>query len=325
MNNNLNRHIPKWKTDFQFCELFGGIKPVTVREYQSDLTLFSQWLDENNLPDELPIPPETVRNWLENCADNGIRPNTIKRRKAAVGFLHEINGLLTDNPRHHPLLQGLCKKVQQVRSQKGQSNRLLQKEPLTGDKLKKLIRRQCDKKTLTGLRNRALLLVGFYAALRRSELCQLQWSDITIKDDHAQMTLIIRHSKTDKRSEGRSLTLYKGIPNYCPIQALLDWQHASGLKTGYVFRNLNKLHVNKPINAQAYAKLIKQGCEKAGLDPALYSGHSTRRGMLVTASNKGAKLHILKNHARHQNSKVTEHYIGDGISDRTNPTRGLMR
>lgn len=324
MNNNLNRHIPKWDSDFQFCELFGGIKPVTVREYQADLHLFSQWLDQKNLPDDLPIPPQTVRNWLESCVDDGIRPNTIKRRKASVGFIHEINGLHTENPGDHPLLRGFCKKAQQVRSKKRQSNRLLQKEPLTLDLLKKLVR-QCSKKTLTGLRNRALLLVGFAAALRRSELCQLQWSDITIKDDHSQMTLTIRHSKTDKLSEGRSLTIHKGINNCCPIQALLDWQHASGLNTGHVFRHLYKLHVNKPVNAQAYAKLIKRCCKKAGLDPALYSGHSTRRGMLVTASNKGAKLHILKAHARHQNSKVTEHYIGDRISDRTNPTRGLMR
>ncbi|MFK0571463.1 tyrosine-type recombinase/integrase [Endozoicomonas sp.] len=324
MADNLTQLIPKWTTDFEFCELFGGIKLTTFREYWSDLTLFSQFLHDHQYPCQLPIAPEHVKKWLEACVDAGIRPNTIKRRKTAISFIHEINEFHIENPAYHPLLRGFYKKVKQVRSKKGLSNRLLQKEPLTKDLLKKLVR-QCSKKTLTGLRNRALLLVGFPAALRRSELCNLQWPDVKIEDDHSEMTLIIQHSKTDTLSEGKPLTISKGIPNYCPIQALLDWQHASGLTTGYIFRNLYKLNDNKPINPQAYVKLIKKCCEKAGLDPALYSGHSTRRGMLVTASDNGSDIHILRAHARHQNSQMTEHYIGDAISKRNNPTKGLFR
>lgn len=322
MHTNLLRHIPEITNAFEFCEFFGHIKPVTVEKYKNDLKLFSLWLRDHKLPDDLPLAPDVVKRWLEDLSQQGLKANTIKRRKAAIGFLHTINNLNEQNPVHHISLKGFIKRVQKFRSLQGLSNRPAQKDPLTADQIRKLYR-CCSKKTLVGLRNRALLLVGFSTALRRSEVCNLQWSDIQFHDQ--TMTVIVRHSKTDTYSEGQSLTVSKGTKYHCPIRALQDWQQASGITTGFIFRPLNKLGTNQPISGQCYATLIKSLCEKIGLDPARYSGHSTRRGMLVTASNQGANLHILKAHARHQNSQMTEHYIGDAISNRNNPTKSLYR
>ena len=323
MTPNLLRHIPDCKNAFDFCEFFGPIKPVTLDQYRSDLKLFSAWLHDHNHADSLPLSPETVKHYLEALAEQGRKANTIKRRKAAIGWLHEINQYHDQNPVYHVSLKGFFKRIQKYRSIKGLSNRPDQKEPLTADVIRKMTK-LCSKKTVIGLRNRALLLVGFSSALRRSEVCQLQWSDIQIHDQQT-MTIVIRHSKTDKFSEGRSITISKGTKYHCPIQALLAWQQVSGLVSGYIFQPVNKLGSNQPIHSRTYANLIKDCCEKLGLNPEKYSGHSTRRGMLVTASNQGADLHTLKSHARHQNSKMTEHYIGDAISQRNNPTNNLYR
>ena len=324
MKTNLLRHIPEMKNTFEFCEFFGHIKPVTIEQYRSDLKLFSLWLRDNSYSDDLPLSPDVVKRWLEALSQQGLKANTIKRRKAAIGFIHEINQLHDCNPIHHIALKGLCKRVQKYRSIKGLSNRPEQKEPLTADVIRKLTK-CCSKKTLIGLRNRALLLVGFSSALRRSELCNLQWSDIKFNEQNNEMMIIVRHSKTDKYSQGKTLTISKGTQYHCPIQALRAWQQASGLISGCIFQPVNKLGSNQPIHPRTYANLIKTCCEKIGLDPSCYSGHSTRRGMLVTASNQGADLHILKSHARHQNSQMTEHYIGDAISNRNNPTNNLYR
>lgn len=325
MTANLFRHIPTCKDEFEFYENFGAIRPVTVQEYRHDLDLFSHWMDTKNVPDDLPVPPEVVVEWLEQLTKDGVKPNTIKRRMSAIRFLHACNSLHSENPMLHPSVKGFFAKAQHIRTIKKLSNRPLQKEPITGEQLKKMVK-QCNKKTLTGLRSRALLLVGFFSAMRRSEICHLQWSDIKIEPDHSKMNITIRTSKTDKRSEGQLVRIIgnKKYPPYCPIQTLLNWMEASGITSGYLFRSIHHLYINQPMNPRGYANLIKECCEKTGLDPALYSGHSSRRGMLQTASKKGADLHTLAMHARHQDSRITEHYIGYGISDKNNPTRGLI-
>ncbi|MCF1431334.1 MAG: tyrosine-type recombinase/integrase [Shewanella sp.] len=321
---NLCRHIPDWKDQFEFTEYFGLRSERTVLEYQRDLILFSRWLNDHSYPDDLPIPAVRVKEWLSDMVNRGLKANTVKRRHSAVGFLHEINDLYRTNPVNDPELKGFNRKIKYVRAARGLTNKVLQKEPITTSMLKEIVKK-CPKKSLSGIRDRALFLTAFVTAARRSEVCNLKWDDIRFDDDNSGAIVTIRKSKTDQLSEGKSIYINKGTEYFCPIKALLEWREAFPVNTGFIFLNMQHMYGNKPISGARFAQIIKLRCKEAGFNPDLFSGHSTRRGFLVTASDRGAELHILSNHARHHNSKETEHYIGDSISRRNNPTKGILR
>jgi integrase len=82
--------------------------------------------------------------------------------------------------------------------------------------------------TLTSLRDRALLLVGWTGALRRSELVALTTKDVQFVEGEG-VNVYIRQSKADQEAEG----LVKGMPygsnkETCPVTALRQWLQAAG-------------------------------------------------------------------------------------------------
>src|SRR5205823_8312253 len=129
---------------------------------------------------------------------------------------------------------------------------------------------------MKGLRDRALLLLGFAGAFRRSELVALNVGDL--EESELGFKVAIRHSKTDQEGMGQTIAIVRGSVA-CPVAALKAWLEAAGITTGPVFRAVRKGGaVSGRLSAQSVAALVKAYAERVGLDPALFAGHSLRAG-----------------------------------------------
>jgi integrase len=119
-----------------------------------------------------------------------------------------------------------------------------------------------------GSRDRALLLLGFAGALRRSELVGLDVVDVTEGADG--LTVRLRRSKTDQEGAGRTVGIpYGSNAVTCPVRAWLAWLVVSGITEGAVFRPADRHgHIGAiRLTAQAVALVLKRRAARAGLDP----------------------------------------------------------
>ena len=90
---------------------------------------------------------------------------------------------------------------------------------------------------LIGLRDRALLLLGFAGAFRRSELVALDVADLA--ENETGLLVTIRGSKTDQERQGETIAIARGRMA-CPVQALREWLDAAGIEAGPIFRPIDK-------------------------------------------------------------------------------------
>lgn len=162
---------------------------------------------------------------------------------------------------------------------------------------------------LRGLRDRALLLMGFAGAFRRSELVALTTSDIKVTKEGVLST--IRKSKTDQESAGREIAIpYGSNPLTCPVRTLKDWLEASGIDNGAIFRPINKHgHIkNKALTAHSVALIIKRNKHIIERKND-FSGHSLRAGFATTAAIAGVPEHMIMRQTVHKKSDTIKKYI----------------
>jgi site-specific recombinase XerC len=141
---------------------------------------------------------------------------------------------------------------------------------------------------LKGLRDRALLLLGFAGAFRRSELVALDCEDI--EECETGIKITIRHGKTDQEGKGATIGIVRGSIA-CPVAALQAWRDAAGITTGALFRSIRKgSRVGARLTDQSVADIVKAHAERVGLDPSLFAGHSLRADFLTSAAKRGASI-----------------------------------
>jgi integrase len=162
---------------------------------------------------------------------------------------------------------------------------------------------------LKGLRDRALLLLGFAAACRRSELVALDWSDIEECD--AGLRITIHRSKGDQEGNGVTIGVVKGS-TACPVAALRAWREAAGVVSGPVFRSVRKGgRLGERLSDQSVSDIVKAHAEHAGLDPSLFAAHSLRSGFITSAAMRGASLWKLLDQSRHRSVETLKGYVRD--------------
>jgi len=130
---------------------------------------------------------------------------------------------------------------------------------------------------LKGLRDRALLLLCFAGALRRSELVALNVEDI--EETESGLRITIRRSKTDQEGAGQTIAIVRGSVA-CPVAAVKAWLQAAGITSGRLFRSVRKggKTLGGSLSAQAVANIVKAQARAVGLEPTSYAGHSLRSG-----------------------------------------------
>ncbi|MCY4446632.1 MAG: site-specific integrase [Rhodobacteraceae bacterium] len=166
-------------------------------------------------------------------------------------------------------------------------------------------------KRLHGLRDAAVLSLGFSAALRRSEICNLRVDDL-VGECQEGLTLIVRRSKTDQTGLGQSIAVIQG-QIIRPVEHLQRWLNASKIEDGYLFQTIMKGGVvsGLPIDAGDVALLVKRYAKRIGLDPKNYSGHSLRAGFVTSAASHQARIDKIMEVTRHKNAESVFKYIRD--------------
>ena len=196
--------------------------------------------------------------------------------------------------------------------------------PLLGDRLKALLHEMPG--TPRGVRDRALLLIGFGGALRRSEITALDLSDIEIIEGKGLKVTITR-SKGDQYGEGQEVAIYRSPdPAICPVEALRSWLLLRGDDKGPLFLNMHrggKPGCNRLSNYDV-VRIIKAAVGRIGIDPATYSGHSLRSGLATTAGLLDAPLTAIMAQTRHKSVQVARRYVRNAELWRQNVTERIF-
>lgn len=269
----------------------------TLRAYRADWRHFSDWCISAGLA-ELPAEPETVAHYLSALAKAGRKVSTIRRRCAAIAHIHGRAGHASpaDHAGVKATLEGITRTLGAARTKKA---------ALTADLLQKAIRKIPG--DLAGLRDRALLLLGFAGALRRSELVSLTVGDIARHPKGIVIT--VRRSKTDQAGVG----IKKAVPHgrkLGPVAALDAWLAAARISDGPIFRGVRGTTVLADgLCTRQVARIVQARVASIGLDPKAFAGHSLRSGYITTAADHGAALASIAKHAGHDKLDTTMGYV----------------
>src|ERR1039458_8718613 len=147
-----------------------------------------------------------------------------------------------------------------------------------------------------GIRDRALILLGFAGAFRRSEVVGLDVEDCVFNKDG--LTVALRRSKTDQDGVGRKVGIpYGSNPETCPVRTMQAWIEAAAISNGPVFRSINRHgHVKAGrLSGIDVARVVKKLVDRAGLDASKYAGHSLRAGHATSAAIAGASERSIMN------------------------------
>ena len=265
----------------------------TIRAYKSDFNDFDKFCNEFNFK-SIPANPKTISLYITHMSRNS-KFSTIKRRLASIKVMHNLSGNYIDlkNPIINQNLISIKRKIGTFQKAK---------KPVTVNELKLIvseIHREKNKKDM--LRNKALILVGFSGAFRRSELVSIFIEDIDFVNEGVK--IFIKKSKTDQSGEG----LTKAIPyfknsEYCPVISLRNW--------------IDYLKINQPDNKLIFkmsdknvALIVKKYIQKTGLDSSKYAGHSLRSGFATSTAESGAEERQIMAMTGHKSTQMVRRYI----------------
>ena len=176
--------------------------------------------------------------------------------------------------------------------------------------------------SLRGTRDRALLLLGFGTALRRSEIAALDFGDLKFSRDGVLVT--IRFSKTDQAGAGAPVALpYVSNPSLCGVRAVKAWIAAAGIESGPLFRTIvDGKATDQRIGSSALARVIQKLCK--GLDGD-FGGHSLRAGFVTSAAEEKFGFTEISAVTRHRSQQVLAGYIRSANAFKTSPMHDIVR
>lgn len=279
-----------------------GKSANTRRAYAGDVAAFTAWCEGQGLS-ALPAAPETVALYVTHLATaKGRKVAGIARALVAISQEHKRARL--DSPARHP---GVLEVMRGIRRTLGMAQ--VQKRAAALPELRSMLA-ALPTDTLAGQRDRALLLVGFAGAFRRSELVALTVADVAFEPDGARVQL--RRSKTDQEGAGREVGLpYGSDPSTCPVRALRAWLEAGEVKDGPLFRAVDQHgHVSKTgLSDRSVALIVKRAAKAANLDETRFSGHSLRAGLATAAAKAGKDTAAIMRQTGHRSEAMVRRYI----------------
>ena len=257
------QNLLDWRKEFKRLE--GAYAPATMRSYYTDVEIFLSWCGDQNLA-PFPASVATVCRFLEEQAPDRA-PSTVRRRLYSIRKVHRL--LRLEDPTYDEDINLTFRRIRRAKR-----TRPKQAKGMTRPYLDKFLAVQPDNSW--GLRNRAMLLLGYELLTRRSELVALTTNDLEILDD-GTMRVIIRRSKADAFGQGRvAFTSRK------TAEAVLDWLAWRGPEINFLFCPIYRGRaVNRDLSTTTVKRLVKSAAKAAGLeteDIDAFSGHSLRVG-----------------------------------------------
>jgi site-specific recombinase XerD len=274
----------------------------TLRAYASDWQDFTSWCQANG---RLPLPalPETVSLYISSLADDA-KVSTLTRRISAISQAHQAASF--DSPTQSALVRQVMKGIRRT---KGTAE--AGKSPVKVEHLRTIMAGMDPERPLD-VRDRALLLIGFAGAFRRSELVGLNIEDLEFNDDG--LVIHLRRSKTDPEGPGRKVGIpYGSTPATCPVRAVKDWLNVLKVEKGPVFRLINRHGqvFERGVSSKAVALVVKRLTSKHGIQGD-YAGHSLRAGLATAAASAGVPERAIMAQTGHTSLATMRTYIREG-------------
>jgi integrase len=275
--------------------------PATLRAYATGIRLFAEWCAEHDCI-AFPAAPQTVALYAAALFKEGKAVATIRGRLVAIGLEHRRRKLPM------PTIDEAVREVTKgIRRTRGITQ--TKKKPLHGDALKTLLAALPD--TLRGKRDRALLLIGYAGAFRRSELARMlvEW----IRHVRGGLEIRLPTSKTDQEGSGTIVIIEPGMdPTTCPVKALTDYLAAAGLREGAIFRAIDR-HCNlatAPLTGKSIAVIVQQHVTThLGEEATQYGAHSLRAGFATMLDEHGVGLTQIMRRGRWKSERIARGYI----------------
>lgn len=279
-----------------------SLAPGTLSGYRSDWAHFSAWCGAHGWQ-HLPAAPETVAAYLASLAASHGR-SALSRRVTAIGHAHRLASLPWDakHPAIHHTLRGILRRH-------GAPPRL--SAAITTEEIKRLIA-PCDA-TATGLRDRALLLLGYAGALRRSELAAIHREHLTFAP--RGLRLMLPRSKADQEGRGVEIGIPRGQHvDTCPVRAVEAWLSLSACAAGPVFRKVDRWGniCAAALHPDAVRQILGRRAAAAGLEAEAFeriSPHGLRSGFITAAYAAGARDEEIMGHSRHKDYRTMRGYV----------------
>lgn len=312
--------------------LEAAVPKNTARAYGDAWAIFTAWC-ERELRTALPATPETLAEYVHALithptpvTGHDIAPASVEQTIAAIRTMHAEHGHKGE-PDTGPALK-LLRAYKREQADKGRRTR--KAPPITAKLLRYLVW-NTPEDTVIGVRDRALLVVGFTMMARRSELAALNLDEVT--EDEDDLVVYVRKSKTDKESKGQETRLPRGqYPETCPIRttrAWLDELEAVGITDGRLFRSVTRHgEIGESITGDAINRVVRNAAERA--QDALpapwssYTAHSLRSGAATSAREGGAPMEAIARHGRwNPKSPVVYGYVRAADERKENVMRGV--
>jgi integrase len=333
--------VPAGYTDADFTisdaaaeRLINAPAENTRLAHDYDWAAFTTWChQQGRIP--LPATAQTLLDYVTWMMEKPrpAAPASIDRAMGSIRAIHADQGHL-DQPPTRPARRVL-RAYRRQWSDAG--NRARKALPAMVDTLRSMTD-TCDPDTAAGVRDRAILLLGFALMARRSELAALDIADI--KPGQEGLDVTIRHSKTDQEAKGHDVAVLNGQhPETCPVRATQAWiafLSGRGVTSGALFRPVDRHgrigdepgaagKARPRLTGRAVAEIVHRRALTAGLEEASkYKGHSLRSGGASAAYATGAPVSGIAKHGRWvEQSPVVLGYIRAVDKWKNHPMRGV--
>lgn len=301
-----------------------SISNATRKAYECDWRDFWSFCRDNDLQ-ELPAEADTICLYLTHLANSGSTISTIVRRCTSITAIHHASG--HDSPVKNDRVSRVLKGIKNTIGKPQKKSKAL-----SWSDISKMVQ-HCDS-LIIGLRDAAILLLGWASALRRSELVALNIGDLEITEQGIILT--VKRSKTDRVGSGAKVGIPRSKGPICPVTAVERWISR---------RSKDKLDSEDPLfvkigvsglgrwwwkdsgrlSGRMISSIVKHYAKLAGLHHRDYSAHSLRRGLATEAGAAGVSERVISRHTRHHSIQVLRGYIEDGTIWVENPLPAIYQ
>ena len=291
----------------------GLVSQNSVLGYGFDWRMFCGWAKSRGL-DSLPATAETVVLYLTDLLTQGKKITTARRRKCAIFYEHVSRGVpVPASAEIRELLRG----AQRIRGEKPRQMR-----PVSVQELRRMSAKLASIGTPRALRDRALLVVGFASALRRSNLGALKLADIEFVPEG--VILNIEREKGDQEGRGRFIGIARGRhADTCPVRVLRAWLRVRGDKPGPLFPSLDRRHPGTTLAGDSICRLVRRALTLIGIDPTEYGAHSLRAGFVTAAGEANVGELVIASQTGHRSTQMVRRYFRRSDLWRSNASSSL--
>ena len=290
----------------------------TRRAYRSDWKGFVEWCSSRSFQ-AAPAAGQTVARYLADLGESGYAATTITRKATAIARAHKTAG--EPDPTNTEIVGTILRGIRRELGVEPDGARPARVEDVRA--MADWIGQSYGPESLAA-RDRAVILLGFAGAFRRSELVGLDVEDLERVDQG--IVVRIGSSKGDQEGEGMAKGIPQSTPKWCPVEAVEEWKDIGGRTEGPLFVRMDRWGntYDDRLSDRAVARIVKKAAEGIGRDPDGFSAHSLRAGFATSAAEAGKPERAIMKQTGHRSLETVRGYIREGEIFRDNAAEGLL-